>query len=175
MEALKNVVNYEYYDTPDGTDYFKKLVSITKYVAPISIIVATHDVMLYSHPKGYGPIMARYLAYAGPALGMTAAFTTATFLSANIRKKDDYWNYLAGGVASGSVYGAFRSSMMAGFKCSVAMSALVMIVKHSNTEGYSLFPEPKLRMEGGPNYVKNQDFTITKYIPGNWTRDPKEV
>lgn len=87
--ARKTLFDLRYYDKPDGEDLFGKMVYTNKVATYIGIGVATHDVLLYSHTKGYGATLGRYMWYFAPLCGIASAFTMGTFISTRMREKDD--------------------------------------------------------------------------------------
>lgn len=110
MSLLKS----QYYDSPEGTDAFGKIVATNKYAVLGGLAWGTIDVLMISKPKGYLPILARYAYNVGPMMGMASAFTLGTLVATNVRGKDDRLNYFIGGACAGGVYGAWRRSFHAG-------------------------------------------------------------
>lgn len=109
-----SLLKAQYYENPEGSDAFGKIVATNKYAALTGLAWGTMDVLMVSRPKGYLPIIARYAYNVGPMMGMASAFTIGTFAATNLRGKDDRINYFIGGVCAGGVYGAWRRSFNAG-------------------------------------------------------------
>ncbi|KAG8237266.1 hypothetical protein J437_LFUL011296 [Ladona fulva] len=159
-------MSYNYYDTPDGEDCFKKLWLSTKYAATIGLAYSTADVLLYSHPKGYYQTVARYAYITGPLVGMAAAFTATTCVATSMRKKDDYLNYILGGCASGSILGAWRKSPHAGFVASILFSGAAVVLKSFVENKWNPFPKIE-RIYGVVDHHKH-DWTIIADRPKGW-------
>jgi hypothetical protein len=87
--ALETLKNARYYNKPDGEDYVGKMIATNKYMLMAAIPIAFHDVVMITKPKGVLATLARYGKWIGPAIGMASAFTTATYMACNLRKKDD--------------------------------------------------------------------------------------
>lgn len=160
-------MGYKYYDTPKGEDVHKKLWVATKYAGAAGLMISTADVMLHSYPKGYLQTIGRYGYITGPFIATAATFTIASNLLTSIRKKDDSINYFLGGVAAGSVVGAWRKSLMAGFVAAMALGTLAVVKKSSIDEGWVFMP-PMERAFSGVN-TQAYDFTLTAERPRNWT------
>lgn len=160
-------MGYKYYDTPKGDDIFKKLWVTTKIAGSAGLMWSTADVMLYSYPKGYLQTIGRYAYITGPLVGIAAAFTITSNISASLRKKDDNWNYVLGGIAAGNMVGAWRKSIMVGFLASVGFTVAGLVKKNSLDEGWAFMP-PINRQVSGVN-SKWYDFSLTEERPKNWT------
>jgi NADH dehydrogenase (ubiquinone) 1 alpha subcomplex subunit 11 len=165
---------FRYYDTPDGQDLAKKLSVTMRYAALTGVGWGTYDVIMYSQPRGYGPILARYLWCTGPLVGMAATFTSVTFVTNKLRDEDDEYNYLIGGIAAGSVFGAWQKCYMHGFVGCLVLGTAAWLKKRSVREGWSFFPQ-KDELTPSSAYVNFTDFTLTRERPRNWTVDPKEA
>ena len=79
------------------------------------MILGLTDVVMYSHPKGYIPTIARFMWWVGPSMAMASAFTTGTYLSTSLRGKDDKFNYVVGGCGAAGVAGAWARNPVFGF------------------------------------------------------------
>ncbi|XP_061388986.1 NADH dehydrogenase [ubiquinone] 1 alpha subcomplex subunit 11-like [Musca vetustissima] len=129
-----------YYDKPEGQDLFGKMVATNTYAATAGLAWSTVDVLMLTHPKGYLPTLARFAYNTGPMMGMASAFTLATYLSTNVRGKDDRLNYFIGGFAAGGVFGAWRRSHVAGLVMGLFFGIAGVIKKTSIQEGWEFFP-----------------------------------
>jgi hypothetical protein len=86
---MQSILSAKYYAKPDGEDYIGKMCATNRYAIQAALGAATMDVVMYTHPKGYLPTIARFAWWLGPAVGMASAFTTGTFMANRIRGKDD--------------------------------------------------------------------------------------
>lgn len=161
-------MGYKYYDTPMGQDSLKKLWITTKLAGTGGLAWSTIDVMLNSKPKGYLPTIGRYIYITGPFIGIAGAFSITANAAANFRGKDDTWNYVLGGIASGCITGAWRRSVMVGFVWSVVFAVAGIVKKSSIDEGWEILTFPKNRVYTTV-FPRQFDFTLTKERPRNWT------
>lgn len=72
---MSSLVKAQYYAKPEGEDAMGKILATNKYAIATGLTVSTFDVLMVSHPKGYGPTLARFLYFTGPLMGMATAFT----------------------------------------------------------------------------------------------------
>ncbi|KAL1140199.1 hypothetical protein AAG570_000131 [Ranatra chinensis] len=151
---------YKYYDTPEGEDCFKKLWYVTKYAGVYSVLGASIDVLLYSHPKGYAATLGRYVYLISPALGVAAAFATTVCTATNVRHKDDKWNYLLGGLASGAVVGAWRKNIKVGVFASLALGLAAVLKKDSVENGWVVLGERSRNATVGNFWFVKRDYSI---------------
>ncbi|XP_053614628.1 NADH dehydrogenase [ubiquinone] 1 alpha subcomplex subunit 11 [Plodia interpunctella] len=135
------MLSYKYYDSPEGQDIFKKTFVTSKYAAITGLTAASFDVLMYSHPKGFVNTIGRYAWFIGPMVGMAAAFTVTTNVAQNIRGKNDKINYFLGGVAAGSVFGAWQRNATVAVPLSVLLGVAAVIKKTGVDEGWTFFPE----------------------------------
>ena len=91
--------------------------------------VAVTDILLYSHPKGYLQTAGRFVRYMGPFTVMAATFAGTVCIATTVREKDDRLNYLLGGVAAGSIYGAARGSLHAGLGAAFGLGIIAFAKK----------------------------------------------
>ncbi|KAJ9581536.1 hypothetical protein L9F63_023285 [Diploptera punctata] len=160
-------MGYNYYDTPDGQDCFKKLWFTTKIAGVTGLAISAVDVKIHSHTQGFYPTAARFVHFTFPFIGIAAAFTATTCMLTNLRHKDDKLNYFLGGCAAGSVFGAWRKSVVAGVVASAFFGVAAFVKKSSLEEGWELAPEPKLRTFGSV-FSSRHDYTLTKPPPKLW-------
>lgn len=156
---------YSYLDTPDGQDVFKKLYCVMVPTSKIAIAVAATDVILHSKPKGYLPTLGRMAYIAFPIVSAGAAFVLATNSLAAIRKKDDTLNWILGGFASGSIFGAYTRRGMLGFNLGLFFGICGLISKIGIQNNYEFVPDIKKRHHN----IGLHDWSLTKERPKNWT------
>ncbi|VVC94610.1 unnamed protein product [Leptidea sinapis] len=65
---------YGYYDTPEGCNIDKKMMSLARYGAAIGAIISTYDVLMYSRAVGFIPMLKRYMFHSGSLMLMGATF-----------------------------------------------------------------------------------------------------
>lgn len=104
-----------------------------------------------------------------PVLAVAATFVSVSNLLGSIRKKDDEFNWFAGGVSSGIILGKYFKSPRTGFVSSVLFGFGLMGIKVAHLNNYSIRNEyGSIIPEGGATAHK-YDFTLTKERPKNWT------
>ncbi|XP_028178151.1 NADH dehydrogenase [ubiquinone] 1 alpha subcomplex subunit 11-like [Ostrinia nubilalis] len=136
-----NMMKYKYYDTPEGQDILMKSIVTSKYAALSGLGAATFDVLMYSQPKGIVATAGRFMWYIGPLVGMATAFTVTTNVAQNIRGKNDKINYFLGGVAAGSVFGAWQRSITISVPMAVLLGLVAVVKKTAIDEGWELLPQ----------------------------------
>lgn len=77
--------------------------------------------------------MGRYATITGPLVGMAAAFTIGTYVSTNVRGKDDYKNYMVGATSAGCLWGALRRSYL--FAINASLGIYFLLNKNFNCSG----------------------------------------
>lgn len=172
MGWLKDVYwkdEYKYYDSPEGEDCLKKLAYVTKYCGIYGFIGSTIDILLYSHPKGYGSIVGRYAYITFPIMGMGAAFTAATCAATNLRKKDDKLNYFIGALSAASVWGAWKKSYKIGIYGGLALGLAAVIFKDSVENNWPILKHSRARMNMD-SWTLHQDWSLTKDPSPTWRR-----
>lgn len=78
-----------YYNKPEGTDCYGKMLATNSYAVTAGLAWSTIDVLMYSHTKGYLPTLGRFAYNIGPMMGMASAFTLTTYMATKARGKDD--------------------------------------------------------------------------------------
>ncbi|KAJ8925919.1 hypothetical protein NQ315_009771 [Exocentrus adspersus] len=170
MSAKVETRPYRYFDTPDGQDTFKKLWAAMKPTGAVALGVATTDVMLYSHPKGYLPTLARFATIGLPIVGVTTTFVCTTNAVASLRKKDDALNWFVGGFAAGCLFGFITRKATVGFNMGMLLGVAATLRKYSMETELVGSPDLKTHgfLSGVPVYPLFPDMTLTEQRPGNW-------
>ncbi|XP_026320925.1 NADH dehydrogenase [ubiquinone] 1 alpha subcomplex subunit 11 [Hyposmocoma kahamanoa] len=158
-----SILNYKYYDTPEGHDIFKKTFVTTKYAAISGLAYSTFDVLMFSHPKGFVNTVGRVGYIVGPLVGMAAAFTVTANMVQNYRGKNDKLNYFWGGAAAGAICGAWMRSATIGVPAAVVFGALAVIKKTGVDEGWTFIPDTTLASKSIQSV--RHDWTMAKDIP----------
>ncbi|KAJ8972355.1 hypothetical protein NQ317_008765 [Molorchus minor] len=163
----KEEIPYDYNAKPDGEDVAGKLVHVLKPTATIAFFLGTADVLLYSHPKGYLQTLGRYAYVGAPLLGATTTFVCTSNIIGSLRNKDDELNWFLGGLAAGAIFGIWRRRTIVGFNMGMFLGIIGLIRKNCLLNGYAWGPdEIKTR---GTVWSFQQDYTLTRERPGNWT------
>ncbi|XP_045453349.1 NADH dehydrogenase [ubiquinone] 1 alpha subcomplex subunit 11-like [Melitaea cinxia] len=131
---------YQYYDTPDGCDVFKKVLVTSRYGAIAGLILSTYDVLMYSHAIGLRQIMKRYSFHTVPLVLMGATFAGVANGVQHFRAKDDIFNYFIGGVACGPILAYYLGSYHAVLLGGLGLGVIGMIKKNAIENNYTLFP-----------------------------------
>ncbi|XP_047503320.1 uncharacterized protein LOC125048610 [Pieris napi] len=139
-QATKNY--YSYYDTPDGCDIPKKILAASRLGAIIGVLIATKDILLYSHAVTVGPIIKRYIYHTGPLMAMGATFAAVSNGMLQYRQEDDHLNYFAGGFACGPILAAYLRNYHAILLGGLILGTLGAIKKEALIQEVPLFPSP---------------------------------
>lgn len=158
---------YEYFDTPDGHDVFKKLRCFMGPTTEWAVGLGIADVALNSHPKGYLATLTRMAYIGSPIIGAGATFVLATNALASIRKKDDKLNWFLGGFAAGTVFGAWKRNGFLGFNVGMAFGIIACLKKYTVEMNYTILPDMTKGIQHHNVYI--YDWSLTKERPGNWT------
>ncbi|XP_065211604.1 uncharacterized protein ND-B14.7 [Planococcus citri] len=89
---------YRYYDSPDGYDLFRKTEYVCRKAASFGATVGLTDILLITQPKTYFSMAERFVRLCVPPIIAGGIFTTTVYMATNIRKKDDSYNHLLGGI-----------------------------------------------------------------------------
>ncbi|CAG5014835.1 unnamed protein product [Parnassius apollo] len=165
-----SLLTYKYYDTPEGQDIYKKVFVTSKYAVLTGLASATLDVLMFSHPKGFVNTTGRYMFYIGPLVGMASAFTVTTNIAQNIRNKNDGINYFLGGIAAGSIFGAWLRSVTVAVPAAVVLGAVGFVKKSGVDNGWTFMPQLPPSATKTIKSAKH-DWTMVKDIEENktWT------
>ncbi|CAH4029046.1 uncharacterized protein LOC123716109 [Pieris brassicae] len=139
-QATKNY--YSYYDTPDGCDVPKKILAASRLGAIVGVLIATKDILLYSHAVSVGPIIKRYIYHAGPLMAMGATFAAVSNGMLQFRQEDDHLNYFAGGFACGPILAAYLRNYHAILLGGLILGTMGAIKKEALIHNVPLFPSP---------------------------------
>ncbi|XP_068620483.1 NADH dehydrogenase [ubiquinone] 1 alpha subcomplex subunit 11 [Battus philenor] len=166
-----SLFNYKYYDSPEGQDVYKKVFVTGKYATLTGLAAATYDVLMYSHPKGIVNTTGRYMFYLGPLVGMATAFTVTTNVAQNFRNKNDGVNYFLGGVAAGSIFGAWMRSLTVAVPACIGLGAVALIKKAAVDNGWILIPQMPPSATKTIQSVRH-DWTLVKDLDNlkTWTK-----
>uniref|UniRef100_A0A1B6BZ96 NADH dehydrogenase [ubiquinone] 1 alpha subcomplex subunit 11 n=1 Tax=Clastoptera arizonana TaxID=38151 RepID=A0A1B6BZ96_9HEMI len=161
-----------YHDSPDGEDCVKKLAIATKNAAKYGLFAAALEVLTISHPKGAGAIAARLGYITLPFVGVAATFVTTSCLLTDLRKKDDYLNYIIGGFLSGTVVGAWAKNGHTGFATGLLFAAAAFAYKDSMLNNYKMFNLETNPVFGDFRSIKNKDtFSFLGDYPHSWKKE----
>lgn len=138
---MSQLIKYKYYDTPEGQDIFMKTFATSKYAAMAGLAMASLDVMMYSHPKGFANTAGRFAWFLGPMVGMAAGYVVTTNAMQNIRGKNDKLNYFMGGAVAGCILSAWQKAPVAAVPAAVIFGLAAIVKKTSVDEGWPFFPE----------------------------------
>ncbi|CRL06430.1 CLUMA_CG019458, isoform A [Clunio marinus] len=167
---MQSFLTAQYYAKPDGEDYSGKMFATNRYALQAGFAAGVFDVIMYSHPKGYLPTLSRLAWYAGPAVGMASAFTTATYAATKLRGKDDKLNYAIGSCAAAGVFGAWQRNAVAGWSMCIFFSIAGALKKLSIEEGWRFIPENSLRTRvWGSEKTARNDWTLFPDMEKGWT------
>ncbi|EDS35811.1 mitochondrial NADH:ubiquinone oxidoreductase B14.7 subunit [Culex quinquefasciatus] len=164
-----SLVKANYYDSPEGSDLFGKMVATNKYAVAAGLGWSSVEVLMISKPKGVIPTLGRYVYFTGPFIGIASAFTVGAYAANRLRGKDDTLNYVVGAFAAGGVYGAWKRNVVAGLVTGLFFSIAGAVKKNSIEKGWEFFPEPKKHGVGALNPAR-YDFTLTQERERNWTK-----
>lgn len=110
----------------------------------------------------------RYLYVTTPPVAAATTFVCVSNLAGSIRKKDDEYNWLVGGIAAGSILGAYFKNYRIGFISGTAFGLAAMGLKVAHQCNFKIYEKKVTLAEGGVTSHKF-DWTLTKERPRNWT------
>ena len=166
---------YSYITSPDGEDIIEKLMVVGKPATFLALSLASIDVMTSKIPRTYIEIFGRYAYITFPIVGIAAAFVVTSNISGQLRHKNDKYNWIAGGLASGMVFGKWRRSVQAGCLTGAAFAFAGAIAKHCWDQGIKFYPmthtDPYSHYGGIRQFT---DYSFTNDRPHNWKRSANE-
>ncbi|XP_050682710.1 NADH dehydrogenase [ubiquinone] 1 alpha subcomplex subunit 11-like [Leptidea sinapis] len=149
---------YGYYDTPEGCNIDKKMMSLARYGAAIGAIISTYDVLMYSRAVGFIPMLKRYMFHSGSLMLMGATFAAVANGALLFRKKDDHLNYFLGGFACGPIMAYYFGTNHMYVVGGLFAGAVAAVQKEALVHGHQLVPHVQGHM-GLVNSWRN-DFTL---------------
>ncbi|GJQ66644.1 hypothetical protein Trydic_g4613 [Trypoxylus dichotomus] len=161
---------YNYFDTPEGEDIFKKLWVVIKPTALTGIAISTVNVLCFPKKRTYLELLGRYAYFTLPLVGIVSAFIITTNLAVNYRHKDDKLNWTLGALAAGGIVGAWRRSVQAGSTACIAFTLAANVKKHCLQNNWTLIPLENKNAGMGALHGPRYDWTLTQERPRNWTR-----
>jgi len=105
---------FDYFKYPEGTHCIYKTFCTTKFTTLASVGWATWHVLGRSTAKTWQETALYYPQFVVPGVATGFMWGATVCFMANERKKDDEYNYMAGGMASGAMLGACRGSYSVG-------------------------------------------------------------
>lgn len=76
----------------------------------------------------------------GPMYAATTAFCIVTYVSTNVRGKDDRFNYAIGGFTAGTLTGILIKKGLIGVWLGIACAIIGAVKKDSKLDNYEFFP-----------------------------------
>ncbi|XP_030037310.2 NADH dehydrogenase [ubiquinone] 1 alpha subcomplex subunit 11 [Manduca sexta] len=137
---MSKLLNYKYYDTPEGHDIYKKTFVTSKYAFLTGLAAGSADVLMYSRPKGFVNTAGRMFYIIGPLVGMATAFTVTTNVAQNYRGKNDKLNYFMGGAAAGCVFSAWMKTGAVALPAALVLGTAAVVKKMAIDSGTEFFP-----------------------------------
>ncbi|XP_050523437.1 uncharacterized protein LOC126895522 [Daktulosphaira vitifoliae] len=165
-----SIINYTYYDTPDGHDLVKKLFYTNKKVSIIGFGLATSEIILVSKPKGYLETLIRYNKLMTPMFAATSAFCISTYCATHIREKDDVFNYAIGGFTAGALMGPFTKYYLVSVWLGIGCGLFGMVYKDCKMRNIELMPTfPAVRhQKHGDFRTPYRNWTLYEDRPKGW-------
>lgn len=130
--------NYIWFDTPDYADPFKKLWHAFKWWGLASAAYASANLSFEGQSLSLASLTRGVKKYYIPFFGIAMASSATIVTVANIRKKDDLWNYAAGGLMWSSIWG--RKHYIRWFRSTVLMVPLFVYTKYEMERNGKLLP-----------------------------------
>ncbi|XP_041984549.1 NADH dehydrogenase [ubiquinone] 1 alpha subcomplex subunit 11-like [Aricia agestis] len=155
-----SLVNYRYYDTPDGCDMWKKVFVTSRYGLLVGAVLSTKDVLMFSHATTWPAIARRYAFHTTPYVAMGATFAIVANSVQNWRQKDDGLNYFLGGLACGPILAAYVGSVHGMVVGGLALGVAGLVKKYAVQNDYHFFPDIQSHM--GTVTSWRHDWTLAK-------------
>lgn len=90
--------NYNYYDHPEGEAPLVKMFACGKYGVAAGLTAGLTDCLAFSKVNTYKAVANCVAYWVVPFAAMGVSFAAATYVSHNLRQKDDKFNYAVGGI-----------------------------------------------------------------------------
>jgi len=170
---IKFRYRYQYYDTPDGEDVFKKIKVLAGYACRLGVAASTIDIFAISQPRCPAAFIARFWIYIPPPVAVAVTYPSVMHLLTIWRKKDTALNAGIAGMVAGSMLGAFRKSMFVGCHAAVYLGIVTIFLKHLKLQDCPLAPDWDLMGEEiqlGAAYIGKFDASFYEPRPKGWIR-----
>ncbi|KAG8042032.1 hypothetical protein G9C98_000023 [Cotesia typhae] len=126
-----------YYDKPEGTDPVGKLWGINKYAIASGIFFGLGDSLIYTQTKNVLETINCFGYYIVPFVGLASAFACGTYISTDLRKKDDRWNYVVGALSCMPVLYSWKKTASFTFWGTGLLLFAALVKKDSIVNEYS--------------------------------------
>jgi len=157
----------------DGDGLIFKTYVMTKYTTLATFLGVSFDATVGTRPKDLAGLLRRVGYWSVPIIGGGIAYTSMVSVAASIRKKDDQWNHVIGGIGAGTVCGGARRSIMFGVFMSAVLAFVGASYKESIMFEFEIFKETRNIKRGFAN-SHLWDLSLrhkTEPERGNWYKD----
>lgn len=139
-----NDPRYYFFDTPDYADPFKKLSFANRIFLQAGTFWAICTAVTLRYPFDLEHHILLIRKWVIPIYLSGMAASAAAIAVANLRgNKDDQWNWLAAGIAAGTVFG--HKNHVRWFRAQVFCIPLALVIKRLNEENSVIAPTPNFR------------------------------
>lgn len=106
----------------------------------------------------------------GPMYVATTAFCLVTYISTNVRGKDDETNYALAGFTAGILMGPFLKQNLLGAWLGIGCAIIGAVKKNSKLNGWEFYPEPKTIRKSihGDFRTPYRNWTLYDARPKGW-------
>ncbi|XP_015523891.1 uncharacterized protein [Neodiprion pinetum] len=160
---------YQYYDTPDGQDIWKKLWVSGKWSLGIGAFITTIDLRMYSNPKTILEGLNRAAYINIPIVSAFTTYTAITYAATSLRNKDDPINSLIGGMAAGSLLGYMFKAPIFIWPLAVMTGAFCCVRKDGFTKGYVMGDLNNVQRIYGNHRSPHHDSSLFPVGEKGWT------
>ncbi|XP_046745193.1 uncharacterized protein LOC124410679 [Diprion similis] len=162
---------YQYYDTPDGQDIWKKLWVTGKWGLGIGGFLSLVDTRMYSNPKTILEGLNRAAYITIPIVSAFTTYAAITYTATSLRNKDDPINSLIGGMAAGSLLGYMYKGPIYIWPLAVLTGAFCMVKKDAHDKGYDFGDISQLQRIYGIHTSPHHDSSLFPIGEKGWTTE----
>lgn len=167
---MERKLKIRYYDTPDGQDYFKKLYFLARPAFEYGMFMAGTDAVAGARAVGWIPLVDRFFRVTSRPVITAFLFESTVYISTKLRKKDDEWNHVFGGLVCGYYWSRHIGFNPITIPLTLVACVSLAVWKHVKMEGFNAFYDDYLiRDEVETSAVARfNDWTWNKQLPRTW-------
>lgn len=132
-----------YYDKPEGKDPIGKVWGLNKYAIALAVGWTAVDSFYITQAITPLHVAQNFGYYLFPLTGLATTFSCVTYISTNLRGKDDRLNYVMGAMACLPVLHAWKKTTSFTLYGTAMLIAAAYLKKDSKINGWQFYYSPE--------------------------------